>query len=326
MNQDSPFSIAVRHQVAFLATVIVLMLQVGSGQVRALDSSQAAPLQVRKIAEGVYVSFGEVALMSPRNRGNIANLGFVIGNESVAVIDTGGSRKTGDRLRAAIRKVTGLPIRYVINTHMHPDHIFGNAAFESDGPVFIGHHKMRRAVERRAAHYLERNRELLGDAAFRGTKVILPTKLVRDELSLDLGGRALLLKAHTTAHTDNDLTVLDMRSKTLWLGDLLFIRHIPVIDGSLLGWLKVLDGLRKTEAGFIVPGHGPMSRSLGDALKPQLRYLRRLVKQIRASISKGQDLAAATEAITVAEAEKWMLIGEFHPRNIAAGYTELEWE
>ncbi len=317
---------SVRHHLVCLATAIILSLQVGTGQGLALDTGQNEPLTVRQIAEGVFVSIGEVALMSPRNRGNIANIGFVIGDKAVAVIDTGGSRRIGERLRAAIRRVTGLPIRYVINTHMHPDHIFGNAAFEADGPEFIGHHKLKRAIERRAAHYLERNRELLGDAAFKGTKVILPTKFVRDEMSLDLGGRVLLLKAHATAHTDNDLTVLDTGSKTLWLGDLLFVRHIPVIDGSLLGWLKVLDGLRNTETVFVVPGHGPVSNSLQAALKPQMAYLQRLVRRIRASISKGQSLSAAIKSIPADEENLWLLVDEFHARNVAAGYTEIEWE
>jgi len=279
-----------------------------------------------EIAPGVYAHHGHVAEYTPENEGDIANAGFIVGRDAVAVIDTGGSARVGARLRAAIRSVTDLPIRYVINTHMHPDHVFGNAAFEADQPAFVGHHKLARGLSARAERYIAINKEALGEDVFAGTKIVLPTLAIDAPTTLDLGGRTIVLEPQKTAHTDNDLTVRDNETGTVFLGDLVFSEHVPTLDGSILGWQAVLDALTQAPAQRVVPGHGPVSMPWPDAAKPIQRYLAVLIDEIRVLIKENRSLSEATTTVGLSEKDAWKLFEDYHVRNVSAAFAELEWE
>lgn len=279
-----------------------------------------------EIAPGVFVHNGAHALATAANGGDICNVSFVIGDQAVAVIDTGGSATTGAALKAAVAARTSLPVRFVINTHMHPDHVLGNAAFAADGVTFIAHHKLARALAERGETYLEAAREQLGDAGFSGTRIVLPTQGVEQEAVIDLGGRTLTLQARPTAHTNNDLTVRDSKTDTLFLGDLLFSQHLPTIDGSLRGWLKLLPVLEAEGAARAVPGHGPAAMPWPQADTDLKRYLETLATDVRADIAAGRTMTQAIETAGRSESDKWQLFAEHHARNVSAAFAELEWE
>jgi quinoprotein relay system zinc metallohydrolase 2 len=288
-----------------------------------------APLPVTRIGDGLYVFYGAQEDASAQNLGAIANVGFVVGDRCVAVIDTGGSAIEGARLQAAVRAATDRPVCAVINTHMHPDHVYGNSAFAGarDSPQFIGHVHLAPALAARSESYARALQRTLGEEAARDSRLVMPTRTVTREqpFSLDLGGRTLSLRAWRTAHTDNDLTVYDERTGTLWAGDLLFCERIPALDGSLTGWLAVMDAIEAMKPQRIVAGHGRCDE-WRTALAAQRRYLQALADGTRAQIRAHHPIGQAMQEVAGDERERWLLFDAYHRRNIAAAYAELEWE
>lgn len=289
-------------------------------------AAAAADFALQQIAPGVYAHPGAIAVADSVNQGDIANLGLVIGERGAAVIDSGGSVEVGRRFLAAIRGITDKPIVYVINTHEHPDHVFGNAAFANLGAEFVGHKNLPRALAQRGPFYLKRFRPILGDAAIDELRIVLPTLLVADETTLDLGGRMLTLHAWGPGHTDCDLTVYDSLTRTLFAGDLVFSGHLPVIDGSLKGWIAELGALRGIPARQVVPGHGPPVEAWPEALADQERYFKTLTHDIKSALAGGRDMRQAADSAGAQERAHWRLFDVYNARNATAAYAEYEWD
>jgi quinoprotein relay system zinc metallohydrolase 2 len=287
-----------------------------------------AGFMLESLRNGVYVHHGKHLDIDDGYTGDICNISFVVGERGVAVIDTGGSLRVGQQLRAAIKKITDKPILYVINTHVHPDHIFGNAAFLVDKPKFIGHEKLEQAMHTRKDGYDKLNQRYLGADA-NGTDVVAPTLAIKSIEMLDLGDRQLKVTAHPNAHTNTDITVEDSKTQTLFTGDLLFIERTPVIEGDIKGLIAMLDTLKTYPFKQVVPGHGAVQKNHNDgitAMNNAQRYFKTLLTDIRASIKKGDSMEATMATAAASEKDKWLLFDVANRRNVNNIFPALEWE
>ncbi|WP_158807495.1 quinoprotein relay system zinc metallohydrolase 2 [Beijerinckia sp. L45] len=285
---------------------------------------RAADFKLEEVAPGVFVRRGVDQDATPSNLDAIANIGCIVGRDAVLVTESGGSLADGQWLRQAIKAKTDKPIKYVVLSHVHPDHIFGAAAFTADHPTFIGHAKLREALQQRGEFYRTKLSEVVG--VDKVGPIVMPTRAIADAGEVDLGGRVIRFKAHGPAHTSCDLSMVDTQTGLLLPADLLFVARVPSLDGSLLGWLKEIDVLKAMGAAKAVPGHGPTSVDFAGTSADLVRYLTVLRDGVRAEIKKNGSIETAIKTVGQDEKSRWLLFDDYNARNVTQAYKELEWE
>ena len=300
-----------------------------------ISENKIKPLDVKKIADGVYVHYGKHEnIYEGSNIGDIGNLGFIIGDESIAVIDTGGSHQVGEALKLAIKKISRKPIKYVINTHVHQDHIFGNTAFLSEGVIIYGHFNLKKALKERGSQYIRQISE--AGNKIKGTKIIFPHKIIAetspdqvkklsDKITINLGNRKLLLTSYPTAHTYSDASVFDLKTKTFFVGDLVQDERLPTMDGLVKNWIKVLNEIEKVDFKIMVPGHGKIQKD-NTALKKTKTYLQVLYNDVIDALKKDIPVEKVIEIAAESEKDKWVLFDRVNPGNVVRTLIRYEWE
>lgn len=282
------------------------------------------PFATDEIADGVHIRRGLDEDATADNEDAIANIGFIIGRDAVLVTDPGGSLADGENLRATIKRATNIPIKYVVMSHVHPDHIFGAGAFRRDDPVYVGHARLAEAIQQRGEYYRGVLADLLGPK--RVAAPIAPTMEVRNKAEIDLGDRIIEATAHPAAHTMTDLSLLDRKTGVLLPADLVFVGRVPSLDGSLQGWRRELARLKTLGAPRIVPGHGPTSVPWPAGAADIERYLALLEQETRQAIAKGVGIEDAIATVGQSERDKWKLFDDYNGRNVTEAYKELEWQ
>ncbi|AFM24061.1 MBL fold metallo-hydrolase [Desulfomonile tiedjei] len=252
---------------------------------------------LQRISDHVY-GYVDIKNASPAGNSFGANTGLIVGRDAALVVDTLVSAKEADRFLADIRKVTDKPVKYVVNTHYHLDHAWGNCQFVKLGAVVIAHANTRPHIAE-AAKTLA-NPEVFGLTTkdLEGTTVQAPTITFTDSMTVDLGDVTVELRYPGPTHTNDSITVYVPKDNVIFLGDILFSRYHPFLgEGDLDNWQKVLVELQGTPAAKIVPGHGPVAgKSDLEAMKTYMREFDTLARSL-CSGKSAQDAPAIAQEI-----------------------------
>ena len=235
------------------------------------------PVPVKVGGSGYYV-LGQGGLATPANQGYNSNAGFVVTADGVVVIDALGTVPLGEALIAAIRKVTAQPIRRVIVTHYHADHVYGLQAFKAIGADIWAHAGGRAYLEGEAAMRLEQRRRDLAPWVDERTRVVPADRWLAGNDTFRLGGLTFDLIHLGPAHSPEDLVVVVREEQMIFSGDIIFTGRIPFVgEADSKRWLQTMDRLIALQPKLMVTGHGRVSTDPAADLvltRDYLLYLR----------------------------------------------------
>lgn len=287
-------------------------------------SAYSAPLKynlkAEEVAQNTWVLQGKLEDFSKKNGGNIVNTGFIVTEEGVIVIDTGPSLRYGKEMRELIKSTTDQPIKYVFNTHHHPDHFLGNQAF-SDVSIY-SLPKTENQIKVHGNAFAENMYRLVGDW-MRSTESIPPSKAIEVE-ELNLGSHKIKLMPFT-GHTGSDLVIVDDKTGVVFASDMVFFQralttpHTPGLDI----WKKEIKALRELEYKLLIPGHGPVVEDY-SALDQMEAYLSWLDQILRDSAEKGLSMTEVIRLPIKDEFKEVALSRREFARTVAHLYSKYE--
>jgi glyoxylase-like metal-dependent hydrolase (beta-lactamase superfamily II) len=279
----------------------LLYLLAGIGALLAFGATaQTLRPQALQVAADVYMVQGAAALGSGANRNFISNAGFVVTPAGVLVVDALGAPVLARELLAEIRRITPLPVRYVVVTHYHADHVYGLQEFKAAGATVIAHRDGRDYLNSQTAELrLAASRDELAPAVDQDTRLVGADRWIDAPTTLQLGGIDFVLQPAGPAHTPDDLVVWVPQRRLLFAGDLVFRGRIPFVGQADSGqWIAALDKLLAFEPALIVPGHGPASTSARADLeltRDYLVYLRQTMGDAARNMDPFEDAYARTD-------------------------------
>ncbi|MFZ0468009.1 MAG: MBL fold metallo-hydrolase [Thiogranum sp.] len=279
----------------------------------------------QKIAAHSHAWIGPYGPPTKENGGFRMNLGFVVGNDAVAVIDSGYGDSMADSMLAQIRRVTDRPVRYVINTNSQPHRILGNAVFRKQGATIVASADAARRITADGPAMASTAEGILdlpkGSTSAPGT----PDRTLAESTELDLGGTTLKIVPVGHAHTPGSLIVEVLEDKVVYAGDVLYggrlLAVLPV--SSVDGWIRAFDTLRTYAQARFVPGHGNPG-SLADFEHSTYEYLSTLKSHMDDAVDQGLGLQDAIDSL---DQSAWSKLADFDAlagRNAHQVYLERE--
>lgn len=276
-----------------------------------------------RITSEVHCFFGKPEIMDKSNNGNIVNSCYIDAGEGYVVVDTGPSYAYAESAYKAMKKIKSLPVKLVINTHIHDDHWLGNNYFTEQGIRVLGTDDFKVSADMSEP---TRMQTYISSEAYAKTKPTLPSEMISSDTNLTIGNQELqLLIAKHKAHTVKDMVVFLPKSKVLIAADLVFNDRLPSVrGGDINGWLSALDDLDKLGATHVVGGHG--NRTDKDAARMTREYFTQMRSEIRSAIAEGLGIDDTIKKVSMESYKKYKLYEGTHRHNVESSYRILEWE
>jgi len=250
-----------------------------------------------KITEDVYVL---IPAGTGIGNGLGANSGFVVGEDAVLVVDSRHNPRLAGELLSFIREVTDLPVKYLVNTHYHPEHTWGNSTFREAGAVIISSPETARDMKVYHPMYMEYyKRHKPGTYQIvEDIQTVLPDSLMGRRLGLDLGGVSVILERAGPAHTAGDVVVWVDGGRVVFAGGLVSKGYHPNLadrGSDYQGWISALRSMEEMDPGHIVPAEGGICEE--EDLEDVADYIEGLRKACREMIEKGAGLEKAVSSV-----------------------------
>jgi glyoxylase-like metal-dependent hydrolase (beta-lactamase superfamily II) len=289
----------------------------------------AGAVEVRfdRVADNVYAHVGDIGARTVANEGLNANLGLVVTPAGAVLIDSGATFRSARDIHAAIRRVTGQPVRWVINTGGQDHRWLGNGYFEAQGAELIAHATAVPDMRSRGGDQLAALRTLLGAAA-EGTVPTLPKRLLEGtDARLELGGTVFEFRHRGGGHTPGDMIVWLPQAQVAFAGDIVYVdRLLAVIPvSSTRAWLDAFAALEQLAPRRIVPGHGRVT-DLATARAQTRAYLEALRAHMKRAVEQGTDVSEAVKSFNLTPFLHLSNAGELNPGNASRTYLEVERE
>jgi glyoxylase-like metal-dependent hydrolase (beta-lactamase superfamily II) len=284
---------------------VTLMLFASRATAQAADPPATVNMVAQAAAAGTWFVQGESALGSAANQNFISNAAFVVTPAGELVIDALGSPPLAARLLALIRERTSAPLRYVVVTHCHADHIYGLQVFKAAGARIVAHAGCRDYLASDSARLrLQASREEMFPWIDERTELVTPDQWLGDDgsesaLVLSLGDRRFRIQHAGPAHTREDLIVHDETTGVVFAGDIVFRGRVPFVGhADSRGWIKALDRLLALQPRVLVPGHGALSLQPAADLtqtRDYLMYLRQTMGEAARRLEPFDEAYARTD-------------------------------
>jgi glyoxylase-like metal-dependent hydrolase (beta-lactamase superfamily II) len=257
-------------------------------------------LTPQRLSEHCWFFQGASGAASAANRGFMSNAGFVVTDDGVVVFDALGTPALGKAMLAAIAGVTDQPVRRVVVSHYHADHVYGLQAFKAAGADIWAHrHAQQYLASSDSADRLAQRRLDLFPWVDANTRLVAPDVWLDGDTDFRLGGVTFRLLYSEGAHSPEDLLMYVLPDRTLFAGDLIFAGRLPFVGtADSRGWLKAMDKMIAAGALVVVPGHGPPSSDVARDLvltRDYLVYLRDSMRRAVDELESFDDVYARTD-------------------------------